>query len=149
MPGHKLKAVGVDGFVHGSYRCKIKVLFALANVVFHVATVAIIVNDLPVPKFFHIGDNERVHMGHLVVGLFNLKCHTVWLTPGGCLIIELAIGDGIINRVVIDGFHQVFLLVSCQLEERVIDFQADVIFYTVVLEQVVKPGVAKPLSPLA
>ena len=65
----------------GTYRSKVEALLALTNKLFHPATVAVIINDLPVTQFLHVSDDERIHMGHLVIRFLNLEYYPAGRTP--------------------------------------------------------------------
>lgn len=79
--GMELQAVCIYGLAPGTYCSKAKALLALTNKVFHPTAVAVIINDLPVAQFFHVGDDERIHMGHLVIRFLNLEHYPAGRTP--------------------------------------------------------------------
>ena len=79
--GVELQTVSIYSFASGTYRSKVKTLLALADKVFHPATVAVIINDLPVAQILHVGDDERIHMGDLVIRFLNLEYYPPGRTP--------------------------------------------------------------------
>ena len=101
MQGMKFKTVSADCHASGTYRCKIKFLLALADEVFHASAVAVITNDLPVRKFFHVGDDECVHICHLIVRFFDFEslgfyCYLIL----GITVLSRSKGDACILKVI-------------------------------------------------